>query len=122
MYTRPRGSTFVSRLTLAFISDFRVVNLGTRADEHEGCNWDVHIIKCCSFKLCVATLSESKLCSLIVLRGKHMHEVWKWNSTAAKKVARKYIQPLKTCSNIPMDRELPNGDQNEIFSKMEVSL
>ena len=46
----------VSRLTWAFIPYFRVVNLGTRAAEHQGCNWDMQIIDGCSLELCVATL------------------------------------------------------------------
>ena len=49
--------------------------------------------------------------------------IWRWNSFAAEEDAvssvssliqaglvRKDIQPPKTCSNIPIDRQLPDGD------------
>ena len=39
------------------IPDSRVVNLGTRAAEHQGCNWGMRLIDGCSLELCVATFS-----------------------------------------------------------------
>ena len=39
------------------VLDVWLVNLGTRASEHEGCNWGMQMIDGCSLELCVATPS-----------------------------------------------------------------
>ena len=51
-YTRSWDSIVVSRLAWAFISDFRVMNLGTIAVTNQSCNWGMQMIDGCSLELC----------------------------------------------------------------------